>query len=145
MMSPGSRVMTALMYSMSSGICQIMSEVDASCQSTGRAGVRAAAGDVPAADRQLVRQGHLLLRDDDRAHRQEGVGAFRPQPLAVADLALAQGGLDALPVAGRDVVGDDVAGDVLVRVGRRDPPRPLADDHAELAPRGRGRGCPTGG
>ena len=97
-----------------------------------RAGFRTAAGDVPAADRELVGQRHLFAGDDDRAHRQERVRALGPEPLAVADLAVPERGLDALPVAGRDVVRDDVAGDVLVGVGRLHPACPLADDDAEL-------------
>ena len=56
--------------------------------------------------------------DEDRPDRQERVRALGAQPLAVALLALAQGRGVALPVAGADVVDDDVAGDVVERVRR---------------------------
>jgi len=94
--------------------------------------VRAAAGDVPATDRQLVGQGHLFAGDDDRAHRQEGIRPLRAEPLSVTHLAVVEGGFDALPVAGGDVVRDDVAGDVLHRIGGRHASRPLADDDAQF-------------
>ena len=52
--------------------------------------------------------------------RQERVAALGAQPLAVALLALAKRGRDALPVARAHVVHDDVAGDMVHRLGGRD-------------------------
>ena len=74
----------------------------------------------------------LVRRDEDRAHRQERVGALGAQPLAVALLARRERRRRALPVAGADVVDDDVAGDVVHRVRRRRRAAPPADDDAEL-------------
>ena len=62
--------------------------------------VRAAAGDPPGADREIGRPVELVGGHEDRADREERVRALRPEPLAVAVLALAQGRLAALEVAG---------------------------------------------
>ena len=75
--------------------------------------------DAPAAQAQAGGRVELVGRDEDRAHRQERVGALGAEPLAVALLALAQRLRVALPVAGADVVDDDVARDVVHRVGAR--------------------------
>ena len=111
------------MNSISSATPQIMSAVVPSCIRIARAGIRARARDAPRAEAELLRVGDLVGGDEDRAHRQERVGALGAQPLAVAVLALGERGRDALPVAGADVVHDDVAGDVVQRARARDPPR----------------------
>ena len=94
--------------------------------------VRAGAGDPPRPEAEGLGIRDLVGGDEDRAHRQERVGALGAQPLAVADLALGEGRRDALPVAGADVVDDHVARDVVERVRARDPSGPRADDDAEL-------------
>ena len=96
------------------------------------AGIGAGAGDPPRSKAEGLGVRDLVGGHEHRAHRQERVGALGAQPLAVADLALAEGGRDALPVAGADVVDDHVARDVVERVRARDPVRPRADDDAEL-------------
>ena len=95
-------------------------------------GVRARAGDPPRPQPERLRVRDLVRADEDRAHRQERVRALGAQPLAVACLALAEGRRNALPVAGTDVVDDDVARDVVERAGRRDAPRRRPDDDPEL-------------
>ena len=90
MMSPGSRVIERLMYSISSATLQIMSAVVLSCIRISRAGVRAGAGDPPRPKPERLGVVDLVGGDEDRAHRQERVGALGAQPLAVADLALAE-------------------------------------------------------
>ena len=52
--------------------------------------------------------------------------------MAVADLAVVEGGLHALPVAGADVVDNDVAGHVPERVVTTNAAGDRADDDAEL-------------
>ena len=110
--------------SMSSGDVQIMSAVVPSCIRISPAGVRAGARDPPRSKAEGLGIRDLVGGHEDRAHRQERVGALGPQPLTVADLALAEGGRDALPVAGADVVDDDVARDMVERVRARDPMGP---------------------
>ena len=74
----------------------------------------------------------LVGGDEDGAHRQERVGALGAEPLAVALLALAQRRRGALPVPGTDVVDDDVAGDVVHRVGAGHATGRATDDDAQL-------------
>ena len=119
MRSPGSRVIDRLMYSISSATPQIMSDGVAVLHQDAR-GRRPAPdpGIDPRAQAEGLRVRDLVGGDEDRAHRQERVGALGAQPLAVADLALGEGRRDALPVAGADVVDDHVARDVVERLGR---------------------------
>lgn len=81
---------------------------------------------------QVLRIGDLGRRHERRPDRQERVRPLGPEPLAVTDLALAEGGLDALPVPGADVVDDDIAGDVAERVRPGHPAGRGADHHPEL-------------
>ena len=74
----------------------------------------------------------LVGGDEDRAHRQERVGALGPQPLAVALLALTERLEVALPVAGTDVVDDQVARDMRHRLRDRDSMGLPADHDGEL-------------
>ena len=132
MRSPGSRVICCEMKLTRAGTLNTRSDVDPSCIGIGRAGVRAAAGDPPRAERQAGSGVDLVRRDEHGADRQERVAALRAQPLAVALLALAEGGGVALPVAGADVVDDDVARDVVHRRRLRHAARRPADDDAQL-------------
>src|SRR5581483_5342207 len=72
----------------------------------------------PGADAQLLRVGDLVGGGDPRPERPEAVAALRPQPLR----------LGALAVAGRDVVHDRVAEDVVQRAGRRHGARELGEE-----------------
>ena len=68
--------------------------------------------------------GDLVGRDQLGADRGEGVERLAGHPLLAR--------LVELPVAGRDVVADRVAGDVLHRLLDRDVPPAAADDHDQL-------------
>src|SRR5262249_41507475 len=76
------------------------------------------------ADRQRVRIGGLVGRHQYRADRGEGVERLADHPLLAFLLEL--------PVAGRDVVTDRVAGDVANGVCRLEVPPALADDDYQL-------------
>ena len=66
--------------------------------------------------------GHLVGRDQLGPDGREGVERLAGHPLLAR--------LVELPVAGRDVVADGVAADVLARILRGDvPPAPADDDH----------------
>ena len=118
MMSPGSRVIERLMDSIELGDAPDHVGRGAVLHEHLEPGVRAGARDPPRAQAKGLGVGDLVGGDEDRAHRQERVRTLGPQPLAVTDLALAQGRRDPLPVARADVVDDDVAGDVVERVRR---------------------------
>ena len=64
----------------------------------------------------------LVSRHDPWPHRAEGVERLSGEPLLVI----------ALSIAGRDVVDDRVAPDVIEGAGRQDVSPALADDHREL-------------
>ena len=93
MMSPGSRVIEALMYSISVGMSKTMSAGAAVLHQDRGAGVGPAAGDPPGADRQVGRAVELVGGHEHGADREERVGALGPQPLAVAVLAGPSAGL----------------------------------------------------
>ena len=75
-----------------------------------------------AGDRERLRVGDLVGRDQDRPHRAEGVERLAADPLAVAELQ----------VAGRHVVEAGVAEDVGERVRLGDASRGPADHDPEL-------------
>ena len=70
----------------------------------------------PQADAEVVRVGDLVGRDERGADRGEGVERLAGHPLLAR--------LVELPVAGRDVVADRVAADVLHRLARAGCRRP---------------------
>ena len=113
MMSPGSRVIERLMNAISAGTSPIRSLVEPSCMRCS----------VPSGViRQLRRRRPALGSSSSRVTKAGPIGrnvslALGAQPLAVALLAGLQGRRRALPVAGADVVDDDVAGDVVHGIG----------------------------
>ncbi len=66
----------------------------------------------------------LVRRHQHRAGRREGIKGLADHPLFAILLEL--------PVAGRHVMPDDIAGDVIGRRARRDILAPLADDDDQL-------------
>src|SRR5581483_1127965 len=74
---------------------------------------------------EFVRVRDLVGRADPRPERAEGVDRLAEREDAAAHLA-------ALDVARGDVVEDDIAGDVVHRLLRREPLPRLADDDGEL-------------
>src|ERR1019366_3976358 len=87
----------------------------------------------PRADPQMMRIGDGRLEGEDRAHRQEGVGALGPQPLAVTMFTGTKRRRAALPVARRDVVEHDVTEDMAVGLGGAHMAGGPSDHDAQLA------------
>src|SRR3954452_2230906 len=101
-------------------------------RSFGLHAVRRVGRDPPGANGEARGGVDLAGRQEDGPDREEGVAPLRPQPLAIALLALAQRLWRALPVARAHVVRHDIARDVCERVRVRDPAGALADDDPEL-------------
>ena len=131
--SPGSSVIWREMKAMSSPTPKIIWSVVAVLHQLRLAGIRpAGTWDPPAAESDAGGRVEVIGRRKATADRQERVAALRPQPLAVALLSGAERRRASLPVARRDVVHDDVAGDMRHRLVDRHPAGPPADHDAKL-------------
>src|SRR5450759_1128781 len=96
------------------------------------AGVRSSRRRVPAAQPEGRGVAQLVCGDHGRAEGKERVRSLRPKPLAVAAGARRKGRLRPLEVAGADVVGGDVPGDVVHRRLERDAAGTTSDHDPEF-------------